>query len=135
MNGHLLHLTVEKEGFVSWHLTCEHPLEIGNPFEIFHVGPDGDCCRCEREDCPCREGGHDECVGLPGWVPETGPLCQCVGAGGCWYQTWWEEVGGECIGAAATWVPDMAWPVWVRHDKAHPWDGLVLIPDEGDTDE
>lgn len=91
--------------------------------------PDEFTCRCtltvDGGGCRnCRDGLHDLCEQLEGYVEEVGPECRCEPMDRCGVEVWLEDVSpADLIDWRTDWPDEHPWRADVE------WDGgLVLTP-------
>lgn len=60
-----------------------------------HEWPDDTTCRCDGDDCACREGEHDCCYGDFPYIPDMGPGCRQMPRDECWFVMAMRNQGAE----------------------------------------
>lgn len=100
MKSHVMIITIEDDGHVSFKVECPHT-GIDRPCACFLEGDHTKPCRCpeigDGVRCePCEDGEHNACA----WgrnFDEVGAECQCDPVDECGYQVQIDNIGSEAL--------------------------------------
>lgn len=96
---HTLHVLIHwPDAWASYQIKCSGTtVERACATHYDHSWPDEFTCRCEDDECMCRQGDHGGCSEFGGYIEEVGDSCRAMPRNECWYEQMMDEVGAEAF--------------------------------------